>query len=179
MSLVLLYFFMAVGLSMYAFSLAIVYGTNNLCKKKSIILSIFVGILHFIMPNLGNLLGKKFLMGFILYSNIIVGLVFLILALEMIFSFKDDNSNHELKGYIEIFLFAVAVSIDSFSVGMALSLAKNNLILGGVVFSIVSFLFTLFGLFLGRYLGKKTGTIGKVIGILILILFSLKYLLGF
>ena len=60
MSLILLYFFMAIGLSMDAFSLAIVYGTNGIEKKKAIILSLFVGILHFIMPNVGNILGKQF-----------------------------------------------------------------------------------------------------------------------
>ena len=37
MSFILLYFFMAVGLSMDAFSLAILYGTNNLVKKRCII----------------------------------------------------------------------------------------------------------------------------------------------
>lgn len=178
MSLILLYFFMAIGLSMDAFSLAIVYGTNNLDKKKAIVLSGFVGILHFIMPNIGNVLGQNFLKGFLLYGNIITGLVFLILAIQMVLSLKEESEINELKNYFELFLFAIAVSIDSFSVGIALSLENQNLILGGAIFSVISFLFTITGLLLGKFLSEKTGKISKIFGILILLLLSAKYLLN-
>ena len=175
MSFILLYFFMAVGLSMDAFSLAILYGTNNLDKKRCIILSLFVGILHFVMPNIGNILGRKFLHGFILYGNIITGTVFLVLAIQMILSFKDEEKSQYLRSYLELFLFALAVSIDSFTVGIALSLEENNLFFGGIIFSITSFIFTLLGLVFGKFLSSKTGDIGKMIGIVILIMLSLKY----
>ena len=179
MSYILLYFFMAVGLSMDAFSLAIVYGTNNLNKNKALILSLFVGILHFIMPNIGNLLGQNFLQGFINYGNIITGLVFLVLSIQMILSLKEENEVNELKNYLELFIFAVAVSIDSFSVGIALSLENQSLIIGGIIFSIISFIFTITGLLLGKFLSDKTGRISKVFGIIILVLLSMKYILDF
>ncbi len=175
MSSILLYFFMAVGLSMDAFSLAILYGTNNLDKKKCIILSLFVGLLHFVMPNLGNVLGQKFLHGFILYGHLIMGIVFLILAIQMILSFKDEKKSQCLTSYFELFLFALAVSIDSFTVGMALSLEEHNLIIGGIIFSITSSIFTLLGLIFGKFLSNKTGDIGKLVGIIILVMLSLKY----
>lgn len=178
MSSILLYFFMAVGLSMDAFSLAIVYGTNHIEKEKAIILSLFVGILHFIMPNLGNILGQSFLKGFLTCGNLITGVVFFILAIQMILSFKEDEKVNDLKNYLEMFLFALAVSIDSFSVGIALSLENQNLILGGIIFSITSFLFTMIGLILGKFLSEKTGKISKVIGITILLILSFKYLLN-
>lgn len=113
MSSILLYFFIAVGLSMDAFSLAILYGTNGFSMKKSMILSTNVGILHFIMPNLGNLLGKSFLKGFIFCGNIITGIVFLFLSVQMIMSFNEKEDTNNLEGYIELFLFAIAVSISS------------------------------------------------------------------
>ena len=56
MSLIFYYFLMAIGLSMDAFSLAIIYGTNGIDRKKIILLSLVVGIFHFIMPNLGGYL---------------------------------------------------------------------------------------------------------------------------
>lgn len=178
MSSILLYFFMAVGLSMDAFSLAIVYGTNHIEKEKAVILSLFVGILHFIMPNLGNILGQSFLKGFLTCGNLITGVVFFILAIQMILSFKEDEKVNDLKNYLEMFLFALAVSIDSFSVGIALSLENQNLILGGIIFSITSFLFTMTGLILGKFLSEKTGKISKAIGIIILLVLSGKYLLN-
>ena len=59
MQQLLIYFFIAIGLSMDAFSLAIAYGTNNIEKKKILILSISVGLFHFFMPVLGSLIGQK------------------------------------------------------------------------------------------------------------------------
>ncbi len=178
MSFILLYFFMAIGLSMDAFSLSIVYGTNKIENKKIIILSTLVGILHFIMPNLGNILGKSFLHGFILYGDIITGSVFLILGIQMILSLKEEGEIYELKNYFELFLFALAVAIDSFSVGIALSLKNHNLILAGSIFAIISFFFTITGLFLGKILSNKTGKNSKILGIIILFIFAFKYLLG-
>ena len=49
----------AVSLSMDAFSLSLAYGTVNLDKKSRLKLSIIVGLYHFFMPLLGNLIGAK------------------------------------------------------------------------------------------------------------------------
>ena len=75
-----------------------------------------------------------------------------------------------------MFFFAIAVSIDSFTVGIALSLDNQNLLLGGLIFSIVSATFTFLGLLLGKLLNDKTGSNSKLIGIIILIIFTIKYL---
>ena len=132
MSLIFYYFLMAIGLSMDAFSLAIIYGTNGIDRKKIILLSLVVGIFHFIMPNLGGYLSH------ILLTNL---------------------------------------SIDSFSVGIVLSLENKNLITAGIIFSIISATFTFLGLILGKFLSDKVGKISKVIGIIILFLLALKSLL--
>ena len=172
----LLFLFIGIGLSMDAFSLAVVYGTNDLEKKKCLILSIIVGIFHFIMPNLGSVLSNKLLTNFATYGNIITGIVFFILGIQMILSLNDEEKTTDLSNYLEIIMFAIAVSIDSFTVGMALSLEKQNIVLGGLIFSLVSSIFTLTGLFLGKYL-SKCGKVSKIIGIIILFIFSIKYLL--
>lgn len=177
MSYILLYFFMAIGLSMDAFSLAIVYGSTGINKKKIINMSLTVGLLHFIMPNIGDKLGEKFLQGFISYGNIITGLIFLVLAVQMIVSLKDKETTTELNNYLELFLFSIAVSLDSFTLGIALSLEGHNLMIGGIIFALISSIFTLIGLLFGKFLSYKTGIIGKIIGITILLLLSLKYLI--
>ena len=93
----------------------------------------------------------------------------------MILSLNDEEKTTDLSSYLEIIMFAIAVSIDSFTVGMALSLEKQNIVLGGLIFSLVSSIFTLTGLFLGKYLSKY-GKVSKIIGIIILFIFSIKYL---
>lgn len=90
MQQLLIYFFIALGLSMDAFSLAIAYGTNKISLKKELLLSIFVGLFHYIMPLLGTIIGEK--LNFIINgSNIIVGLIFLILAAEMYTSIDEEK----------------------------------------------------------------------------------------
>ncbi len=178
MSSIFFYILLAIGLSMDAFSLAIAYGTNGISKNKIIILSSLVGSFHFIMPNLGGILGHNFLKGFILYSNIITGLVFLFLTIQMILSCKDEEELSVLNSFIEILLFSLAVSVDSFTIGIALSLENNSLIIAGLIFSTISFLFTFIGLILGRFLSKKSGKLSKILGIVILLLFTIKYLLN-
>ena len=50
MNNILIYFVMAIGLSMDAFSLALAYGTTKIPINKKVLLSITVGIFHFFMP---------------------------------------------------------------------------------------------------------------------------------
>lgn len=172
MSSIFLYIFMAIGLSMDAFSLAIVYGTNGIKKKKIILLATIVGIFHFVMPNLSDILGKTFLLHFKNYAHIIEGVVFFVLAIEMILSFKEEDTKYKLDRFFELLLFAFAVSIDSFTVGLALSLENQSLILPGIIFSFISGIFTFLGLLLGKYLNDKVGDISKIIGIIILFLLA-------
>ncbi len=176
MSSLFFYIFLAIGLSMDAFSLSLAYGTNRPRKRSIFILSLLVGSFHFIMPNIGSLIGHSFLKGFIIYGNIITGLVFLFLTIQMIMSFKEDEEVSTLTSFVEILLFSLAVSVDSFTIGIALSLENNNLIVAGLIFSIISFIFTFSGLILGRFLSEKSGNISKVIGVIILFIFAIRYL---
>lgn len=153
MQQLLIYFFIALGLSMDAFSLAIAYGTNKISLKKELLLSIFVGIFHYIMPLLGTIIGEK--LNFIINgSNIIVGLIFLILAAEMYTSI-DEEKKGMITNFLSILFFSLTVSIDSFSVGIALGITKNYTSVAFIIFSIVSATFTLLGLLLGKYLSQK------------------------
>ena len=75
-----------VSLSMDAFSLALVYGTQGLNKKNEILLSIIVGIFHFFMPLIGLNIGNILLSYFIFDINVVVSIIFGIIGVEMIFS---------------------------------------------------------------------------------------------
>ena len=166
-----IYFFMAIGLSMDAFSLAIAYGTNNINKLKILILSILVGIFHFLMPYIGSIiffLIKK--------SNYIVSTVFFLLAIEM-YKSRNEEHNETLTNIISLIIFSATVSIDSFSVGLALGINQNNLIPAFTIFSIISALFTFSGLTLGGYLSLKYGNKSNYLGIIILIVIGIKYLI--
>lgn len=166
----------AIGLSMDAFSLAILYGTLNFNNRKVLTLSTSVGIFHFFMPLLGNLVGLIILDLLPIKPNIVVGIIFLIISIEMLTSLFKKEEIMDLKGIFAIILFAFTVSIDSFSVGIGLSTISNNNVLAVSVFSLVSFIFTLIGLKIGGRLTKMFGKCSTLLGGTILLLVSLFYL---
>lgn len=172
----LIYFFMAIGLSMDAFSLAMAYGTTNIPINKKIILSLMVGIFHFCMPKIGALLGTEVLLNYIFKANCLVGIIFIILSMEMLFSRKDKKTG-KITNMISIILFSFTVSIDSFSVGIALSLTTKSIDSACLIFALVSSMFTLLGVQLGDKLAHRFENKSEYIGITILLILGLKYLL--
>lgn len=166
---------MAVGLSVDAFSLAVIYGMNQISEKKTIVLSILVGSFHFMMPYLGSMIGLNLLDSLVDKANLLAGIVFLAIAIEMLLSLKEEEKVLSLSKYYHLFLFAFTVSLDSFSVGIVLSLAHEQVILAGVIFSITSAIFTYFGLKVGNLVNKKYSDKATVAGAIILIILSLKY----
>lgn len=171
----LIYFFMAIGLSMDAFSLALAYGTTKINVRKKIILSLTVGIFHYIMPNLGALLGTELLLNYIAKANYLVGIIFLILAIEMFIS-RNDEKKGLITNLLSIIIFAFTVSIDSFSVGIALSLTSKTIITACLIFALTSMSFTFLGINIGHKITIKFEKKSEYIGIIILLLLGLKYL---
>ena len=167
----------AISLSMDAFSLSLAYGTLNLDKKNIEQLSTIVGIYHFIMPLLGLSIGKIILKIIPLNPNIIVCIVLTFIGLEMIIdTFKKEN---EIKAMNikELLLFGLAVSIDSFSIGIGLEVLTKNYMLCALIFSISSAIFTYVGLILGKTISKIIGKISTLLGGITLIIIGIIYIL--
>ena len=174
---ILIYFFIGISLSMDAFSLAISLGTISPTKKTIIKCSLIVGIFHFFMPILGNYIGSIFSNKLLNSANFITFFIFLFLSIEMFLN-RESEEKWKILNTITIILIAFTVSIDSFTVGIAFGLNKENTILASTLFSIVSATFTLVGLFLGRKLSTKNQKQATYIGIILMLLVALKYLLN-
>ncbi len=169
-------FLLAFSLSMDAFSLALLYGTLNLNKKNIIILSLIVGIYHFIMPLLGYKIGSIILDFINIKPDIIVFIVLSYIGINMIYeTFKNEENIKELK-LKDMFLFGFAVSLDSFSVGIGLNAITKNIILAPILFSIFSLLFTYLGLIIGSRINHIFGKVSTIIGGFILIIIGIVYM---
>lgn len=167
----------AVSLSMDAFSLSLAYGTLGLKKKKIISLSIVVGIYHFFMPLLGMNVGELILKILPINPDLIVLIVLSVIGLEMIIeSFKDDKEVKDMS-FIELIAFGLAVSIDSFSVGLGLRALYEYPIISSLFFSLSSFIFTYLGLKLGKTINDKVGKISTLLGGIVLIIIGILYML--
>ena len=166
---------LAVSLSLDAFSMSLAYGLLNFSNKKILLVSLLIGIFHFFMPILGMLIGKKLFSFIHIDPKYIISIIFLFIIIEMIKSLKNEEIETRLT-ILESFLFAFAVSIDSFSVGIGLAFLGTSILLSCSIFTISSFLFTFTGFKLGKYFNKKLGKISKIIGIILLSFLTLMFL---
>lgn len=158
---------------MDAFSLSLIYGMNKLERKREILLSIIVGIYHFIMPYLGKNLGSIIFKYIPVNPNIIVTTIFMIIGIEMILEKKEEL---KIYGIVDILLFGLAVSIDSFGAGIGLNYITNHIFLSILYISIASLVLTYIGLVFGKYISIKLGKISNIIGGIVLILLSIVYI---
>lgn len=173
----LIIFSIAVSLSMDAFSLSLAYGTLGITKKEIIKLSIIVGIYHFFMPLLGFYFGRILLSFIPLNPDLIVFIVLSFVGIEMIIeSLKKENLIKKTK-IIDLLFFGLAVSMDSFSVGIGLNAISHKKIICSTIFSITSFLFTYFGLILGKKINQLVGKISTIVGGIVLIIIGILYLI--
>ena len=175
MSQILIYFFIALSLSMDAFSVSLSLGTLKPTSKTIFKMGIVVGIFHFIMPIIGSIVGRVISDRLYLNANYIVSIIFIILALEMFFT-KDDATKTNTLSLSTILIIALSVSIDSLSIGFALSLLKNSIIIPSIIFSITSGIFTIIGLVLVKKIKNRFNKTATYLGILILLLLAIKYL---
>ena len=161
-----------ISLSMDAFSLALVYGMQNMIKKEKIYLSIIVGIYHFIMPLIGVFFGELLSSINIISIDIIASLILIYIGIDLIISYrkKEEKINTQKTGLI---IFGLSVSLDSLTVGIGLKAITNNSILASTTFSLTSLTFTYLGLELGNIIGKNIGSYSKLIGGIILIFIAI------
>lgn len=164
-----------ISLSMDTFSLSLTLGTvseNKLIK----ILPLFVGIFHFFMPILGNIIGITLINLLNLASNIILGTVLIVLGINLaIHYFKDETAEINLN-IIGILIFALSVSIDSFSVGLGINDITNNYYIASIIFALCSAAFTYLGIIIGKYSSKLIGKYAIILGIFLLLILGIFHL---
>lgn len=160
---ILEYILIGISLSMDAFCLSI--GAKKMIKRKyDTLYGICVGIFHFFMPILG-LSTKRLVDNIFFISN---NSLFVIVIIFIIIGLVVDKDDKPLKIILNPLLFSLAVSIDSYSIG--LSVNKDEILVAAIIFSITSFIFTVFGLKLGNKIYNNFKLKGKTISIIILLL---------
>ncbi|MBQ6687388.1 MAG: manganese efflux pump [Bacilli bacterium] len=169
-------FSVGLALSMDTFSLSLGLGTFNISNRKALLLALIVGIMHFLMPYLGMLLGNTLISIFKINNNFLLGLILIAISLEMLFDLlKKENRAFNLS-LIGMFFFALGVSLDSFSTGIGLNAITHNIYMAMGIFSICSFCFTYIGLILGKYCNHILGVYSSVLGSLLLLTIGILHL---
>lgn len=166
----------AISLSMDAFSLSLAYGTLNITNRNIWQLTTIVGLYHFFMPLLGMMIGNTLLVFIPLPTDLVVFVVLGFIGVQMILESRKKEIDIKIMSLKELLLFGLAVSLDSFSLGIGFSLITHHYIIGSLLFCFSSGFFTYLGLCLGKKINKFIGNVSTLIGGIILILIGFIYL---
>lgn len=174
----------AVGLSMDAFAVAICKGLSmrKLNYRHSLVIAAFFGVFQALMPLIGWLLGTRF-GSYIVEADHWVAFVLLgIIGGRMIYeAVKSDDGTDEYSDKLdikELFILAVATSIDALAVGITFAiLPDTNIWVSILIIGVTTFLLSFFGVLVGNRFGKRYKKRAELFGGVVLILIGLKILL--
>ena len=171
---------MAFALGMDAFSVGLGMGMFQLRLKQIAKIGIIIGIFHVIMPLLGIIAGKFLSENFGEIAGIIGGALLVILGIQMIWSgFKEEDDAFKITPVgFGLLLFAISVSLDSFSVGLSLGIYQARTVIVLACFGISAMVLTWVGLLIGRKVQGLIGSYGEMLGGAILLIFGIKLLIN-
>ncbi|WP_100374190.1 manganese efflux pump MntP [Bacillus sp. FJAT-45037] len=169
---------MAGALGMDAFSVALGMGMLGLHMKQIFRIGVTIGAFHVVMPLLGIVTGKVLSNYFGMIATYIGGGLLLIIGVQMIIAaFKNEDASLVKPMGWGLFLFAVSVSLDSFSAGLSLGMLGAKTVLTVGLIGAMSMVLSWLGLLMGRKFGQYIGSYGELIGGCILIGFGLKLII--
>lgn len=175
----LIIFFIAVALSLDAFSLALSLGTMSFSKKENLLISLSVGVFHFFMPILGSLVGHRFIDFLNIDISFFSAVIFLYIALQMFKEFKSDEQEIFKMNICGLMTFALGVSLDSFGVGFTIHGDLLYLLVCALIFSVFSFVFTFIGLNLGKIINKLIGSYAILLGTIVMTVLAIVNFVNF
>lgn len=171
---------LAVGLAMDAFAVSICKGLAMREKvlKKGIIVGLWFGGFQALMPTIGFLLGTQFKDQI---TSIDHWIAFVFLGLIGINMVKEALSNDEEQAddsiaVKEMFMLAVATSIDALAVGITFAFLNVHIVSAASMIGVWTFLISFAGVKIGNIFGTKYKSKAELAGGIILILLGFKIL---
>lgn len=173
-------FILAVGLSMDAFAVSICKGLSlgKIKVKHMCIAGLWFGGFQALMPLIGYFLGSFFADMITKYAHWIAFILLLILGANMIKEALGDEEKVDASMDVKnMFLLAIATSIDALAVGVTFAFLQVNIIPAVSFIGVVTFVCSALGVKIGSIFGSKYKSKAEICGGVILILIGLKVLL--
>ncbi|MCU9613310.1 manganese efflux pump MntP family protein [Caldibacillus lycopersici] len=169
---------MAFAVGMDAFSVGLGMGMVPLRLKQIFQIGIMVGLFHILMPLLGIITGKILSEQFGRIATYAGGLLLIFIGLQMFYSsFQEEEQTRFKPVGIGVLMFALSVSIDSFSLGLTLGIFGAEMVTAILLFGLFSMCLTWAGLLFGKKIKGLLGNYGEALGGTILLFFGIKLLL--
>ena len=174
-------FIIAVGLSMDACAVAICKGLamQKAPWKKSMIVGLWFGGFQGLMPVIGYVLGSQFERYIVNIDHWIAFILLCIIGGNMIkeaLSKEEECADASLAAK-DMFLLAVATSIDALAVGVTFAFLQVQILPAVSFIGVITFILSTFGVKVGNIFGCRFKSKAELAGGIILIIMGTKILL--
>ena len=179
---------LGVGLAMDAFAVSICKGLQmrKFQLKQALWMGIFFGWFQALMPLLGWLLGAMFAERIMQYSHWIAFILLVFIGGKMLLESirqkkeptKEVTGSPDKVDFRELFLLAVATSIDALAVGVTFSMMPDvNIFLAILLIGLITLAISMIGVKIGNLFGDRFEKQAGILGGCILIAIGVKILL--
>lgn len=179
-------FLIGVGLSMDAFAVAVCKGLNmrRINYAHSLVIALYFGVFQALMPLIGFFLGRSFEKYITRFDHWIAFVLLGFIGGKMIaeaLKSKDGDEKAEYDteklNHKELFVLAVATSIDALAVGITFAFLRVNIWGAIAVIGVTTFALSLIGVVIGNKFGSRYKSKAELAGGIILVLMGVKILL--
>jgi putative Mn2+ efflux pump MntP len=175
-------FFIALGLSMDCFAVAIASGfaIRGLRMRHAFTISFSFGAFQAAMPLIGWLTGRSFSSQIINVDHWLAFALLVFIGSKMMYEsftmkkLEEDPSPLHLR---RLLLLSMATSIDALAVGLSLSLLNTSIAAPALMIGAVAFILSFVGVYIGNYMGASFENKLEAFGGVILIGIGVKILI--
>ena len=167
--------FIALGLAMDSFSVAITRGFTNPKTRMSLEalkVGFFFGLFQAIMPMIGWLVGLSIIDLISGFDHWIAFGLLTFIGSRMIYeSLASESRKIATSSSLKVLIMlSIATSIDALAVGLSLSFLEAAILTPAIIIGITTFCLSAIGLYLGKKLGNYFERIGILGGIILIVI---------
>ena len=178
---------LGVGLAMDAFAVSICkgLGMSKVNGKQCLVIGLFFGGFQALMPLLGWFLGSAFAEKIKTIDHwiafILLGYIGIKMISDAIKEWKEETKVEEMDLPLdlkEMFLLAIATSIDALAVGVTFSFLEVAVAWACTIIGVVTFFISCGGVYVGNIFGERYKAKAQIIGGVILVVLGIRILLS-
>lgn len=172
------------GLSMDAFAVAVCKGLNmrKINYTHSLVIALFFGGFQALMPFIGWAAANFFRDKMTSVDHWVAFALLVFIGGKMVYEAlyeKDDKNQHENEkiDFKELFMMAIATSIDALAVGITFAFLNVNIAAAVTVIGLTTFILSFAGVVIGNRFGSVYKRKAEIAGGVVLIFLGIKILL--
>ena len=174
----------AIALSMDAFAVSVCkgLGMRRMRYDQALVISLYFGVFQALMPLIGWLLGTSFSRYIQAFDHWIAFVLLAFLGGKMlwdVFHEKEDGEQESAERRLdhrELFMLAIATSIDALAVGIAFACLDVNIWSSISIIGVTTLVISFAGVWIGNRFGNRFHKKAEIAGGLVLILIGVKIL---